>query len=94
MAGCSTAVVTMCGGDAAPGTTPLITWLFASLPPLVSTISPGSHPSSDAMRRRAAPTASWAGRPAQCPLDGFPKSRSRRGRMAAATAGAIGVLAL
>ena len=94
MAGCSTAVVTMCGADVSARNTLLTTWLFASLPPLVSTISSASHPSSDAMRRRAAPTASRAGRPAQCPLEGFPKPVSRRGRMAADTDGATGVLAL
>jgi len=38
--------------------------------------------------------ASFAGTLAQCPLDGLPKASTRNGRMAAETAGSIGVLAL
>ena len=93
--GCSTVVVITCGvGDDAPSTVPLMAWLLASLPPLVSSTSSASHCSKDAISRRAVSTASRAGWPAQCPLDGFPKWLSSKGRMTAATSGAIGVLAL
>jgi hypothetical protein len=68
--------------------------VFASLPPLVKTISSGSAPSSAATWSRASSRAALARRAAQCPLDGLPKWSSRNGRIAAATAGPIGVLAL
>ena len=46
--------------------------LFASVPPLVKTTSAGEQPSSAATWARAPETASAAGAPAQCVLDGLP----------------------
>ena len=73
---------------------PLIARLFASLPPLANTISSGAAPISAATWPRARSRAALAGVLAQCPLDGLPKACSKNGRIAAATAGSTGVLAL
>ena len=73
IAGCSTAVVTMCGRILpAASTTPMSAMLFASVPPLVKTTSSGEQPSSPATCPRAPETASAAGAPAQCVLEGLP----------------------
>ncbi len=73
MAGCSIAVVTMCGlSTPAASTTPFSAVLFASLPPLVKTSSSGEQPSSVASWSRARATAWAAGMPAQWVLEGLP----------------------
>ena len=73
VAGCSTAVVMMWSPRSRLAKkTPLMAWLFDSLPPLVKTTSVGSHPRSPATCPRAFSTASFAGIPAQWRLDGFP----------------------
>jgi hypothetical protein len=72
----------------------LMARLFASLPPLVNTISSGAAPSSFATSSRARSSAAFAGALAQWPLEGLPNASSRNGRMASVTAGSIGVLAL
>jgi hypothetical protein len=59
-----------------------------------NTTSPGRQPSSAATCPPAASTRARAGIPAQWPLKGLPKASSRSGRMASATRGSIGVLAL
>jgi hypothetical protein len=51
-------------------------------------------PSRAATWSRAGSSAALASVEAQCPLDGLPKCSSRNGRIAATTAGSIGVLAL
>jgi hypothetical protein len=51
----------------------LTAWLFASVPPLVKTISSTWLPSKLATSDRARSTAAFAGAPAQCWLDGLPK---------------------
>ena len=90
-AGCSICVVTMCSPlSASAENVPLIARLFASLPPLVNTISSGAQRSRLATCRRAFSSALLAGMLAQCPLDGLPNASSRNGRIAAATAGSIG----
>ncbi len=69
--------------------------LSASLPPLVKTISSAAQPSSAATSPRPASSNAFAGRPAQCPLDGLPKpSPSSAAAMASRTSGATGVVAL
>ena len=75
-------------------TTPVSAVLFASVPPLVKTISSGEQPSRAATCRRACATASAAGAPAQCVLDGLPKCSLRNGSIASRASGAIGVVAL
>lgn len=87
-------VITWPEGALRANQTPLMAALFDSLPPLVKTISSGERPSSLATWPRAPSTASRAGAPAQCALEGLPKESSRNGRIAAATSGATGVLAL
>jgi hypothetical protein len=47
----------------------------------------GVAPSSAATSRRARATAPAAVAPSSCPLEGFPKSRSRYGRITASTSG-------
>ena len=73
---------------------PLIARLFASLPPLVNTISSGEAPRSAATWLRARSNPTFAGALAQWPLEGLPNAWSRNGCIASATAGSIGVLAL
>jgi hypothetical protein len=93
--GCSTAVVMMWSPTCARAkNAPLTARLFASLPPLVKTTSSDSAPSIAATLPRASSKAAFAGALAQWLLDGLPKAPSRNGRIAAATAGSIGVLAL
>jgi len=71
--GCSTALITTCAPRSpAAKTTPFSARLFASLPPLVKTISSLRAPRRSATWARALATASRAGRPAQCGLEGFP----------------------
>ena len=96
--GCSTRVVMMCGDStsrARAKNTPFNAKLFDSLPPLVNTISVGSHPSSSATCDLAFSTCALAGTPAQWRLEGFPNdASSMTSRIFAATDGASGVLAL
>ena len=73
---------------------PLSARLLASLPPLVNTISSAAQPSSAATSARALSKADFAGALAQWPLEGLPNAWSSSGRITAATAGSIGVLAL
>jgi hypothetical protein len=73
---------------------PLIARLFASLAPLVKMISSGAAPNSAATSPRACSRAAFAGMLAQWLLDGLPNASCRNGRIAAATAGSMGVLAL
>ena len=73
---------------------PLSARLLASLPPLVKTISSLLQPSKDGDLAARGLKGGLRLAEAQCPLDGLPKWSSRNGRMAAATAGSIGVLAL
>jgi hypothetical protein len=95
MAGCSTALVMMwLPLSFNAQATPLRARLLASLPPLVKTISSLSAPSRSATWLRARSSAALAPEAAQCALDGLPKWPSRNGRIAAATAGSTGVLAL
>ena len=54
----------------------------------------GAAPSSAATWPRAVSSAAFAGALAQWPLDGLPNASSKNGRIAAATAGSTGVLAL
>ncbi|MER8944444.1 hypothetical protein NKH81_26390 [Mesorhizobium sp. M0959] len=68
--------------------------VIGSPPPLVNTISSGAAPSSVATWPRVRSSAAFAGVLAQWPLDGLPKASSRKGCIAVATAGSIGVLAL
>lgn len=65
---------------------------FAS--PLVKTTSFGLHSSSTATCARAFSMARFAGSPAQCSLEGLPNGSAKTPRMASATSGATGVLAL
>ena len=43
---------------------------------------------------RAFSTALWVVKPKECELDGFPKFSNRKGKIAFATFGSIGVVAL
>jgi hypothetical protein len=95
MAGCSTLDVMKCGRSLPLAKkTPFNAWLFASLPPLVNTISCGAQPIRSATRVLASSTIWRAGTPAQWLLEGLPCPVSRAWRMIPATSGATGVLAL
>ncbi len=95
MAGCSALDVTKCGRSLPLAKkTPFSAWLFASLPPLVNTISRGAQPTSAATWTLALATIWRAGAPAQWLLEGLPCPVSRAWRMMSATSGATGVLAL
>ena len=68
--------------------------LLASEPPLVKTISSGRAPRSAATCRRAFSTALRAIAPYAWLLEGLPKCSWRKGSIASATAGSMGVVAL
>ena len=83
------AVVTM----PRPAAVPRSARLFASVAPLVSTISAGAAPTSAATCARAVSSALRARAPSRCALEGFaggPRKRS----MASRTSGPSGAVAL
>src|SRR5438093_289196 len=87
---CSIAVVTRPAGAR---TTPRNARLFASVAPLVNTISAGPAPMSAATSARAASTAPRARAPSRCALDGFP-GLPRQRSMASRASGRSGAPAL
>ena len=69
-------------------------WLSLSDPHDVNTTSSGVHPSMSDTWFRAFATAFAHGFANACPDDGLPKCSHRKGSIAAATSGKIGVVAL
>ena len=99
MAGCSMAEVTTWGtrmsrARRACSTADAMAWLSLSDPHDVKTISDGSHPSMRATCARAVSTAFLHGAAKAWPLEGLPKCSQRKGSIAAATSGKMGVVAL
>src|SRR5205823_651427 len=72
---------------------PLIARLAPSLPEAVKTISSGVQFTTSATRSRAPCTACAARRPAECRLDGLPKSEVKNGSIAVSTSDRNGVVA-
>lgn len=94
-AGCSIWEVMMwLPRDLSAEATPLMAWLFDSVAQPVKTISEGRQFRSAATCPRARFTARLGSIPKRCPLEGLPNSKVMNSRIASATAGSSGVVAL
>jgi hypothetical protein len=89
---CSIADVTAMPGRTA--SVPRIARLFASVAPLVNTISRGAAPTRAATSARARSTAVRIAAPSRCALDGLPTPPSSAATIAARASGRSGALAL